>query len=292
MLLEVTVLRFVFQFNMLYGPLFLTILWALGLSMVVLAGLIHLTRPVLATLSIALITLHNLADHVTAGGWWWNLLHQPGIFLAGGKPVLVAYPLIPWVGVMAAGYCLGPVFSQDARSRRRFLVALGVSLVAAFILVRSLNLYGDPMPWSAQKSTAFTILSFLKCNKYPPSLDFLLMTGGPILLALGLLEKTRVAMTNAVLVFGRVPLFYFLAHLFLIHIGAMLLSYVVYGRMSFFLYPPLSMGGPRDLFPVNYGFPLWVTYVAWMLLLVILYPLCRWFASLKAKRKDWWLSYL
>jgi uncharacterized membrane protein len=275
MLLELTVLRFGFFFNF-RGPWLLTILWALGLSMVTLAGLVYLPTRVLAGVSIAMILLHNLLDGVQAtqfGGfaWIWNLMHQQGAFQAGSLTIVVAYPLIPWPWVMAAGYCLGPVFLWDEERGRRFLVRLGIGLTLAFVVVRGLNVYGDPASWSPQRSPVFTVLSFLNCTKYPPSLEFLLMTLGPAIAVLGWLGGVRVGRRNPVLVFGRVPLFYFLVHIYLIHVIAVLLP---------------------KLLPSANGYDLWVCYVVWGGVVVAMYPVCVWFAEVKQRRRDWWLGYL
>ena len=166
--------------------------------MIALAGLVYLPWRVLLGVSLAMILLHNLCDGVRARqfgdwAWAWNLLHQPGAFRLGSRLILVGYPLIPWIGVMSAGYCFGRVFQFDAERRRKLLLRLGMAITGAFFLVRAINIYGDPRPWTAQKSALFTLLSFLNCIKYPPSLDFLLMTLGPLILVLGMLERVRVS---------------------------------------------------------------------------------------------------
>jgi uncharacterized membrane protein len=297
MFLELTVMHFALYFNFDYSFVILTVLWGLGIGMVVLAALIYLPRSVLAALCLAMIALHNLADGVDAARFGalapvWHVVHQVGTIQLGKHTVLVSYLLVPWVGVMGAGYCLGPVFLRDPASRQRILFRLGLGLTAAFLLLRGLNVYGDPAPWHVQPTAAFTVLSFLRCNKYPPSLDFLLMTLGPALMAMSWLDRLRLTARNPLLVFGRVPLFYFLLHLFVIHLVAMLLALLRYGTASFFFNQPLSMGGPPKVFPANYGYRLWVVYVVWLAVVVMLYPLCRWFANLKERRRDWWLSYL
>jgi uncharacterized membrane protein len=294
MLLEVTVLRFAFYFNFRIGsgPFLLTILWGLGLSMVALAALVYLPRRLLAAVSILMILCHNLLDSLKITWPGWVLVHQPGPFKVGSTVVIAVYPLIPWVGVMAAGYCLGEVFLMDEARRRRILVRLGIALTLAFFVVRGVNHYGDPVAWSHQASPLFTVLSFLRCLKYPPSLDFLLMTLGPAITLLGLLGGVKVDRRNPVLIFGRVPMFFFLAHIFLIHIVAMVLAFFRYGTARFFLNGPPSMGTPAQLFPADYGYALWVTYAVWLVVVALLYPLCLWFAGLKQRRHDWWLGYL
>jgi len=248
-------------------------------------------------LSIADIAMHNLLDSVSAerfGGWaWaWDILHQQAAFRVHTNLVLVAYPLVPWIAVMAAGYCFGPVLSWEPQRRRRFLMRLGTILMVAFVLLRIWNRYGDPAPWSAQPSALFTVLSFLNCTKYPASLDFLLMTLGPALIALAWLERYRYSTNNPLVVFGRVPFFYYVVHLAVIHVVAIFLEFLRYGKAGFLLLPAPSLGGPRDAFPSGFGFSLGVVYAVWFLVVVTLYPLCRWFAQLKQRRRDWWLSYL
>jgi hypothetical protein len=171
------------------------------------------------------------------------------------------------------------------------MTRIGLGLILAFFLIRGINVYGDPQPWS-NRIPGMTVLSFLRCTKYPPSLDFLLMTLGPAILLLSRLDRIKFAPTNPLIVFGRVPLFYFLVHLFVIHVLAIPLAFVRYGRVAFLLNPLPSLGGAANLYPPNYGYDLWVVYALWIAVVALLYPLCLWFAGLKERRKDWWLSYL
>jgi len=299
MVLEVTVLRFILylDFGFTHTLFILTVLWMLGLCMVVLAALVRLPPRLLAALSIAVVAAHNLFDGVQAAqfgrlAWIWDILHQQGVFRVGGDSVLTAYPLIPWFAVMACGYCLGQAFLWDDARRRRFLLRLGVALSAAFVVLRALNVYGDPARWSFERSSMFTVLSFLNTTKYPPSLEFLLMTLGPALLAMAWLERARLSSTNPLIVFGRVPFFFFLLHLAVIHALTIAMNFIRYGNASFLFTPAPSMGGPRQTFPPDYGYGLWVVYAVWIAVIVMLYPLCRWYAQLKQRRRYWWLSYL
>ncbi|HTS56108.1 MAG TPA: heparan-alpha-glucosaminide N-acetyltransferase domain-containing protein [Terriglobales bacterium] len=296
--LELTVLRLILlsQISVHGSPLILMILWAIGLSMIALAGLIYLPLPLLAGLSIAIISLHNLLDGVSAdrfgrAAWLWDILHQQDVLTFLGVKFAIAYPVLPWIGVIASGYCLGTVFSWDAKRRQRFLMRLGFALTVAFIVVRDINIYGDPTPWSRQSSSLFTILSFINTTKYPPSLDFLLMTLGPALAILGWLERFHFSLNNPLIVFGRVPFFYYGAHLLVAHLLAIAMNFLRYGPTSFLLLAPPSMGSPSELFPPDYGFPLWTVYAVWVVVLLLLYPACRWFARLKQRRNDRWLSY-
>jgi uncharacterized membrane protein len=299
-LLEFTVMQFAYNFNFHWRYLFLLlILWIFGICMIAMAALIHLPLRWLALLSVAIIFFHNLLDGIRpqqfgSYAWAWNLLHQPGVLIISGKPVLVTYTLLPWIGVMAAGFCLAQIFLLAPPARQRIMVRLGAALTVAFVILRFMNHYGDPAPWSHQKSAVFTLLSFLNCTKYPGSLDFLLMTLGPSLLALAWFDRRTFTASNPLIVFGRVPMFYFVLHFYLIHALAVLAAYLRYGRSATqFIFNPLpSMGGPQKLFPPNFGYSLWIVYALWALTLILLYPLCRWFAQVKAKRRDWWLSYL
>jgi uncharacterized membrane protein len=298
-LLEVTILRFVLLSQVSYtaNPVLLIILWAIGISMIALAALIYLPLRFLVTVSIAIIALHNLLDRVKAASvgraaWLWNVLHQQGAFEFHGITFVTSYPVIPWVAVMACGYCLGAVFEWSAGRRRNFLVRTGLACTVAFVVLRAINVYGDRFPWEHQRSAAFTLLSFLNVTKYPPSLDFLLMTLGPALIALAWLEKFHFNLTNPLIVFGRVPFLYYGAHLALAHLVTIAMNFVRYGARPFLLIAPPSMGSPRDLFPANFGYPLWVVYAVWVVVLAILYPVCLRFARLKQRRHDWWLTYL
>jgi len=269
--LELTLLRLIMfsQLSFTANPVLLIILWAIGLSMIALAGLIYLPVRVLMGLSIAIIALHNLLENVSADrfgrvAWIWDILYQRGIIAFDGIKFRPAYPVLPWIGVMAAGYCLGRVFEWDANRRRGFLVGLGAAMTAAFVVLRSINIYGDPARWSHQTSPLFTLLSFLNTTKYPPSLAFLLMTLGPALVIMAWLEKFHFHSTNPLIVFGRVPFFYYGAHLLLAHLIAIGMNFVRYGRGASLWIAPPSMGGPSELFPPNYGFPLWTVYAVWL----------------------------
>lgn len=297
---ELTVMRLGmnFTFDGRYAVL-LIILWALGLSMIALAALIHLPIRVLAVVSLALIGFHNLLDGVDASAFGvfanvWRILHQQGVFILGGVPFVVGYPVLPWIGVMGAGFCFGRVFRLDAEERRRTLRVTGITLIALFVILRTLNVYGDPSPWSPQDSSVFTVLSFLRTTKYPPSLEFLSMTLGPALIALTFFDKRQLSPRHPLVVIGRVPFFYYVVHFWLIHVVASTMAYLRYGAASFtFLFHPLpSMGGPRELFPPDFGYPLWVAYIVWIGVVVALYPLCRWVAEAKARTKASWASYV
>jgi len=295
--LEFTLVRLGFFFSLTTGPLSLIVFWALGMSMVALALLIRLPFRALLGVSAAMIALHNLTDGLAPStfgslAWLWQILHQQSLINAGGVLVVVAYPLVPWIGVMGVGFCLARVYGWPDDERRRFLIGLGLSLTAAFFVVRGLNVYGDPQPWSVQARAGFTWISFLNCTKYPPSLSFLLMTLGPAIAVLGMLDRASPGDRNPFLVFGRVPLLYFVLHIPLIHAMEIGLGWLRYGSAPFITLPPPSLGTPRALFPADFGWRLWVVYAVTAGVVVALYPLCLWFSGLKARRRDWWLGYL
>jgi uncharacterized membrane protein len=298
--LELSVMRFAYNFSFSGRfPVLLLILWIFGVCMLVLAALVYLPAGVLAALSAVVILLHNCLDPINAArfgsaAWVWNLLHQPGVFPVAGHMVLVTYTLIPWAAVMALGFCFGRIYTLEPFVRRTILLRAGWLLTALFVLLRLVNIYGDPLAWLHQKTTLFTLLSFLNCTKYPASLSFLLMTLGPALLVLAYLDKHPPGATNPLIVFGRVPLFYFVLHFYAIHAATVLMAFLRYGRQaaSFALNPPPSMGAPPGLFPANFGYSLPVVYTVWIALVLALYPLCRWFGNIKATRNRWWLSYL
>ena len=298
--LELTVMQLAYNFNFSTSfPIFLLVLWVLGTCMIVMAALVWLPLPVLLASCVATIVLHHLLDGLNARSFgafapFWNLLHQAGAFPVAGRIVIAAYPLVPWVAVMALGFSLGPLFLKGGEARQRTLIGVGAGLTLAFVIVRAVNVYGDPAPWSPQPLPAFTAMSFLNTTKYPPSLAFLLMTLGPALLILGVFDGITFARRNPLIVFGRVPLFYFVLHFFAAHAAAVLMAAAVYGSAAWaFMWQPVpSMGGPQAAFPPDFGYGLWVSYVMWIVIVAGLYPLCARFARLKEHRRDWWLSYL
>ncbi len=291
--LELTVVRCLgFQFNVDYRVTMLLVLWALGWSMIALSALVYLPTGVVTILGVVLILGHNLFDGVSTSNPIWAVLHRPGVVLSQ-PPFLVfaSYPLVPWVGVTAAGFGLGRVYDWSRDRRRGFLRRGGVAMTVAFVLLRAVNVYGDPSRWSVRGSTAKTVLSFLNTTKYPPSLLFLLMTLGPALLALGWADDRTPRRLRPVLVFGSVPLFYFLVHLPLIHLLAIGASYARYGEVHWMLESPDLAHYPFSA-PPGWGFSLPVVYLVWVSVVIALYPLCRWYADVKRRRRDFWLRYV
>jgi uncharacterized membrane protein len=290
--LEIVVVRcFGFQFNFDYHVTMLTVLWALGWAMIVLSALVHLPASLVATFGVVMLASHNLFDSVRSSNPFWSILHSPNVIVANPQHlVFAAYPLIPWVGVTAAGYGLGQVYSWTSDRRKAFLLRLGIGLTAAFLVLRGINIYGDPLRWTTQKSAVFTVLSFLNTNKYPPSLLFLLMTLGPAMLFLRVVDSRTPRFLRPALVVGKVPMFYFLLHLPLIHLVAVVVCYARYGAAHWMFESP-SLGRFPFTPPPGWGFSLPVVYLVWALVVLALYPLCGWFAELKQRRSDAWLSY-
>jgi len=315
--LELTVIRASWWFN--WDPLqhAVGVFWPIGWSMVVLAGLVFLPTWTVTTFGLVMIVGHNLLDTLThdrlgVPAWVWTILHEPGNKPVGAVPTWLwtlfqnpgeetapgiitfgtGYCLIPWMGVMAVGYGFGRLLLLEPRVRRKTLLGLGAALTAAFVLLRAANVYGDPHPWSQQPDAMFTVFSFLNCTKYPPSLLYLLMTLGPAIFALGLFDRPLgllEPLARPIITFGRVPLFFYLLHIPLIHGAAVLCDYLRFG------WSPQANGGPWDVkpdaVPSDYGISLPMVYLVWVGVLLVLYLPCRWFAEVKRRRREAWLSY-
>jgi uncharacterized membrane protein len=287
--LEIVVVRLGLQFNVDYRVTMLTVLWALGWSMIALALLVHLPPAVVGAIGVATIAGHNLFDAVRASSFGalaplWTVLHTPGVILSTSRYVVfVAYPLIPWVGVAAVGYALGEVYTWPAPRRQALLWRTGIGLVAAFMVLRALDGYGDPIPWTAQRSATATALSFLNTTKYPPSLLFLLMTLGPALCVLAVIDRGTPRLLRPMLIFGRVPLFYYLVHLALIHLLAVIVCYLRYGDAHWMFESPRLDQFPFAR-PPEWGFNLPGVYVIWVGIVGAMYPLCARVALMRMRR--------
>ncbi|MEW5798711.1 MAG: heparan-alpha-glucosaminide N-acetyltransferase domain-containing protein [Bacteroidota bacterium] len=288
--LELTVIRFAWAFNVDYASFTVVqVIWVIGVSMIVLAGLIHLRLSITIAFGALLVLLHNTLDGIQAEtfGTWsnlWYVLHVQGLIQIFGINLFVIYPLVPWIGVMALGYSFGSIITLPESERKGALLRLSTVLIGALIILRAINMYGDPYPWSAQHSALFTFLSFLNTTKYPPSLLFLLMTIGPAILSLAYLEKWKGWLADRVVIFGRVPMFYYILHIFVLHIMSGIANYPKFGLQAFTI-DPLNL-------PAGFGFELWIAYAAWIVAIAILYSLCKWYADLKKRSSHSLLSYL
>jgi uncharacterized membrane protein len=285
--LEVTLMSLVWTFNVRYEHgLFLQVIWAIGVSMIVLAALVHLPLRAIAAFSIVIILGHNLLDGIepqSLGAWapLWSVLHVQGPI----PHAFVAYPLIPWIAVMSLGYCVGAQFELAPQQRTQRFIYFGAASLTVFVLLRTTNLYGDPADWSLQSTTLHTLLSFVNVQKYPPSLQFLLLTLGIAFLLLAMLESARSKFSEVLRTFGRVPLFFYVLHVALAHLAAGIIALATgYGTAL--------LSDDFVSIPERWGFGLPVVYLTWLLVVATLYPACRWFAAVKRRRDDWWLSYL
>ncbi len=289
--LELTIIRLCWIPDPGYHFTLLQVIWALGWSMVALAGITRLPLPGVVAVGAVIVAGHNLLDSVQPSAFGtfapvWTVLHTRGVLEPWhGHRFFVSYPVLPWIGVMALGYGFGALFERPAAARRRVTFALGAAAIAAFVVIRAINRYGDPTPWTSQpRGAVYTLLSFINCEKYPPSLLFTMMTLGPALCVLALVDgRPTPRIARPLLVFGRVPLLFYVTHLALLRYTSGPLAYVRWGPAAFRL-PPGHAGSPE--------YPLWGAYVAWLVALVTLYPLCRWFAGVKERNRAWWLSYL
>jgi len=288
-ILEVTLINWGFsmnhgtwQFQMDYSFVFFQVIWVIGISMIILAGLIYLPVEAIGIIGLILILGHNAFDNIApkslgeTGGTFWQFLHVQSMFnyAHGTRHIFILYPIIPWIGVMATGYSFGTIFKLDAAKRKKLLVTIGCSALLLFVLIRSFNLYGDPDHWTKQPVWYRTVLSFINAQKYPPSLDYLLITLGPVMILLAYLEGVKNRVTDIFLVFGRVPLFYYLCHIYLLQ----LLAYIAFKI--------------TEAEHITYGFGLPVVYGVWLLAVFILYFPSNWFMKYKQTHKQWWLSYL
>jgi len=325
--LELTILRIAWTFNFDFSHYLLAgVIWVIGWCMVLLAGLIFLPTPALAAFGLVLVCGHNILDHYSStlipavqnSHWTWlaQVLYFGGPIQLGehGPTLFVLYSIVPWIGVMALGYVFGRVMIIDSQSRRRLCLALGTAAITLFLILRGFNLYGDPRPWSAPASTAAqqshssssvtaaapvpprraqapAWISFLNTNKYPASLLFLLMTLGPMFIALALLEHSHGRLADTMTMFGRVPFFYYALHIPLIHLLAVFVSLFRLGSVSPWLFANHPVLVPPA--PAGYAWSLGLLYLVWVITIMILYFPCRWFAALKQQRKDiTFLSYL
>lgn len=295
--LELTVIAFAWSF--LPSWRFGGVIWSLGWSMVLMSLIVRMPVKWIAALGIAMIALHNLLDPVSPQSfgnfsWLWRILYSGGLIKVGSINFPILYSFIPWVGVMAAGYATGQILTWEPKRRRRWLIITGAAMTAAFIFLRATNLYGNPAPFAAQETAEKSFILFLNVAKYPASLQFLLMTIGPSLLFLGLFDRfdfrsARGWLARKIIVLGRVPMFYYLLHIFLIHLLAIITGIIFGQPVSWMWNSPLPMGRP----PVEgYGHGLPFIYGMTLLVVILLYFPCRWFAEVKRRRKDWWLRYL
>lgn len=292
--IELTIVCFGWYFDLQFRTLGLLVIWSLGISMIILAALIYLPRNYILLISLLLICFHNLLDNVHfPGNVLWSVVHEQMIYkFSGNKILLIGYPIVPWFTVMALGYYFGSLYDKsfDNSKRKKLLNSIGIIAVATFVVLRLANLYGDPKQFKEFGSFSQNLISFLNPNKYPPSLLYLLMTLGAAFLFLANTEKLKGRIVNFFCTFGRVPFFYYILHIYIIHIIAMIMAQISgwgWKKMilsTFIAFEPNMKG---------YGYSLWIVYVIWISVILLLYPLCKKFDKYKQTHKEkWWLSYL
>lgn len=288
---ELVVVNLAWNFNI--GANFMPVLqviWAIGMSMIALSIFVWLPHRAIALIGVAMILGHNLLDTVQpaveSASIPWLILHIQGLLSVGDTPIIyVLYPLIPWLGVMAIGYAIGPIFLVANSGRPRALVWSGLLMIVAFLVLRIVGLYGEPNAWQPHESLTMTLVDFFDTTKYPPSLQFLLMTLGPALMLLGLFEKCQGKIIDALAIIGRVPFFFYIVHLYVIHTIALGV-----GVWQGFAVADIAVHFVA--YPSGFGISLGAVYVFWLAVVALLYPACRWFAAVKRRSAKWWLSYL
>ncbi len=306
--LELTFLRVAWTFNFDFAHYEMAgVIWSLGWCMILMSGLVRLPLTVTAAIGLIITMGHNLMDphmdalvsslETSSFAGLWKILYVgfwsgPIQFGSNGPYLIVLYSIIPWIGVMALGYVFGRILSVEAAKRNRICLGIGLGAIALFLILRGFNIYGDPRPWHVPTDPRGmpSILSFLNATKYPASFNFLLMTLGPIIVLIPMLERVRGTLARWIETFGRVPFFYYILHIPLIHALALVVSLIRFGGLDPWLFTNHPMGNPPP--PDGYTWGLGQLYVVWIIAIVVLYFPCRWFANLKARRHDWWLRYM
>jgi uncharacterized membrane protein len=301
MLIEVAIVTLGLSFDPLYHAFYLQVIWAIGVSMVILGVLVHLPYKVIFLIGCIIVLGHNLLDYPEAEhfarkeplGVFWDIVHFgrfANFSIAPGHTVFIIYAFLPWTGVMLMGYGAGKLFEStvDPARRRKILLRTGLGLIALFIVLRFINEYGNPFPWAEQKTGLQTFFAFMNIQKYPPSLMYACATIGPGLIFLALIEKVRNGFTEFVKIYGRVPFFYYIIHFYLIHALTVLAFYLT-GHTNSEIVDPNS---PFLFRPQQFGYDLWFVYIVWFAVVIALFPLCRWYNRYKSANHHWWLSYV
>ncbi len=292
--IELTIVNFGWYFDVHFRSQGLLVIWSLGASMIVLAALVQLPLKAIIAFSIVLIAAHNLLDAVHfKGSYIWSMLHDPATFKYSAiSRLYIDYPVIPWIAVMSLGYCFGPLYDAafDSRKRRKILNSIGIAAVFLFVIIRAINVYGDPVPWIYFGNFRQSAMSFFNVNKYPPSLSYLLITLGPALIFLANTEGLKGRLVSFFSTFGRVPFFYYILHLYAIHMVALLLA-----QLTGFGWQTMMLADWVTFMPSlrGYGVNLLMVYLIWIAIILLLYPICKKFDQYKQLHKEkWWLSYL
>ena len=299
MLVELVIITRGWTFNPLYNLIILQVIWAIGISMIILGLLVRFSYYVILIYGLVVVFGHNLLVNVeieNAAGQpaiWWDLVHHAKFAFPSlwkDHYVMIVYAFLPWSGLMALGYCFGSLFKSDVPQelRQKRLLYLGLAVTVLFVALRFVNQYGDPTTWAEQpRGGLYTFLSFLNTNKYPPSLMFLSMTIGLAILFLALVERVKGKLAEIFIVYGRVPFFYYVLHFYIIHSFCVIAFFASGNGVN----QIVDMNSPFLFRPQTKGFNLWVVYGIWLAVVVILYPLCKWYKRYKATHNQWWLSY-
>ena len=295
--LEIVVNNFIWFFDPSYSLIVLQVIWAIGFSMLFLSGIIYFSNKIISVIGLVIICFHNLFDTFVFEGQslhaiLWYFLHQQSMIKISEHTSLVfGYPIIPWVGLMALGYVMGSLYTEyQSKERTSLLMKFGIYSVLAFIILRLTNFYGEPNHFAIQEKISFSVMALFNTTKYPPSLLYLLMTIGPSLILLSIIEKYKNKITDFFIVFGKVPLFYYFSHVFLIHITAII--FLIIENKDYNIMLNMTPFLPNQYQLMEYGYPLWVVYLVWVIVILILYPICNKYMKYKSNSKKWWLSYL
>ena len=294
---EFILITFAWTFDFRFILFVMQVIWAIGISMVFMSVIIRLPYWLIVTLGLTIVLGHNVFDFVEAthNGLWWDLLRNGNFAfheILPGRQIAIIYPFLPWLGLMMVGYGLGKIFEPavSIERRKKFLINTGLGLIFLFVALRYLNVYGDPHPWSVQGEGWRTFLSFMNVHKYPPSLLFFCITLGPALILLALFENTSNKVSQAISIYGRVPFFYYILHFYILHLLAMILFLFrghtwEEGTQSIY-------GIPFNFLIQGEGYSIGIVYLIWILMVLALYPLCKWFSDLKKRSGHWAMSYL
>ena len=298
---EVIIVTFGWTFNPFFNVIIFQVIWAIGISMILLGLLVLLPYGIIFAFGLLIIAGHNIMDYPSISSGLKGTVLSDLLYFSNfsffelwqNHIVIIVYAFLPWTALMMLGYCFGKLYQQriDPIWRRKILIGTGTGLILLFIILRFTNLYGDPAPWSSQpRGAVYTFLSFLNLNKYPPSLLFLCMTIGPGILFLAFIEKTQNGFTKIMNVYGRVPMFYYILHFYIIHIIVVIVFYL----QGFGTKDIVPEGLPFFFKPNGLGFGLLGVYIIWLLVVVLLYPVCKKYDRYKTAhaKEKWWLSYI
>jgi uncharacterized membrane protein len=295
---EACIISLGWTFNPAYNVIILQVIWAIGVSMIILGLLVYLPPRVLFIIGLIIVLGHNCLEYYPfiemKGSFWADLVYFTSFstyHINQNHLVLIVYSFLPWTGVMLLGFYFGKLYAADVKDtrRRKILLMLGSGITLLFLLLRIVNIYGDPQPWGVQpRGTVYSFLSFFNTNKYPPSLEYLCMTLGPAIVLLALLEKIKNRFTAIMNIYGRVPMFYYILHMYLIH----LIGVIVFYAYGFTAKDIITPDSPFFFRPPGLGFSLAGVYLIWIIVALVLYPICKWYNQYKSTHKKWWLSYL